>query len=85
VILAPSFCCAAKFYSFPAQSGVRLDSVLELGKRGRRDWLWIAVYDCAKKGNQAKKLRAQEPCDSRALVQLRREVFEAPRLNLAPE
>jgi hypothetical protein len=31
----------------------------------------------------AKKLRALEPCDSCALFQLCREVFEAPRLNLA--
>jgi hypothetical protein len=32
--------------------------------------------------NRSKKSRAQEPCDSCALFQLRREVFKAPRLNL---
>jgi hypothetical protein len=32
---------------------------------------------------RAKKLRALEPCDSGALFKLCREVFEAPRLNLA--
>ena len=36
-----------------------------------------------KREGEGEKLRAQEPCGSCALVQLCREVFKAPRLNLA--
>jgi len=47
------------------------------GKEGGLDVTKLTACDCARKS------RAPEPCGSCALFQLRREVFEAPRLNLS--
>jgi hypothetical protein len=42
-ILAPSFCCAAKFCGFPAQSERRVDLAGGYRKRSGRELLWIGV------------------------------------------